>query len=240
MISDALNDRFQHDLDAMLAHAASGAGLVYICNPNNPTSTATPRKDLESFISRLPASCYVLIDEAYHHYAIESGTYMSFLDRPLNDSRVIVSRTFSHAYGLAGLRVGYGIASVEAAKRMRAFSTQQSVNMVAARAAIAALEDKAGLAAAVKRNSDSRQEFRNLARTRSLKPVDSQTNFVMMDTYNPSNMIIHHFRQNNILIAPVSLTLDTSIRVSLGRPEEMEAFWRAWDTLPIDKLSIKH
>ncbi len=239
VISDPLNSRFQHDLDAMLAHSA-GAGLVYICNPNNPTATLTPRNDLETFISRLPASCHVLIDEAYQDYVVKSPAHASFLDLPLNDERVIVSRTFSHAYGLAGLRVGYGIGSVEAAKRMRTLVTQQSVNIVAARAAIAALDDSSGLAESVKRNADSRQAFRNRATTRSLKPVDSHANFVMMNTYNPANMLIHHFRQNNILIAPVSLTLDTYIRVSLGRPEEMAAFWNAWDILPIDKLSIRH
>jgi histidinol-phosphate aminotransferase len=123
---------------------------------------------------------------------------------------------------------------------MRAFVTQESVNMIAARAAIAALDDTTGLSESVKRNTDSRQEFRNWATNRSLKPVDSHANFVMMNTYNPANILIHHFRQNNILIAPVSLTLDTYIRVSLGRPEEMAAFWRAWDTLPIDKSSIRH
>jgi histidinol-phosphate aminotransferase len=239
VISDPLNNRFQHDLDAMLAHSA-GAGLVYICNPNNPSATVIPRSDLENFISRLPASCHVLVDEAYHDYVVKSSVFASFLDGHLNDDRVIVSRTFSHAYGLAGLRVGYGIASPDAAKRMRAFVTQESVNTIAARAAIAALDDTAGLTESVKRNADSRQAFRNLATTRSLKPVDSHTNFVMMNTYNPANMLIHHFRQNNILIAPVSLTLDTYIRVSLGRPEEMAAFWRAWDTLPIDKSSIRH
>lgn len=239
VISYPLNNRYQHDLDAMLAHAA-GAGLVYICNPNNPTATVTPRSDLERFISRLPASCYVLIDEAYHDYVVKSSAYESFLDRPLNNSHVIVTRTFSHAYGLAGLRVGYGIASAEAATRMRALATQENVNTIAVRAAIAALEDTAGLSESVKRNADSRQEFRNWATSRSLKPVDSQANFVMMNTYNPANMLIHHFRQNNILIAPVSLALDTYVRISLGRPEEMAAFWRAWDTLPIDKSSIRH
>jgi len=239
VITDPLNDRFQHDLDAMLAHA-NGAGLVYICNPNSPTATLTPRSDLESFISRLPESCYVLIDEAYHEYVVKSSVYASFLDHPSNNGRVIVSRTFSHAYGLAGLRVGYGIASAGVARRMRAFITQESVNVIAARAAIAALDDTAGLDESVKRNADARQEFRNSATNRSLKPVDSHANFVMMNTYNPANMLSHHFRQNNILIAPVSLTMDTYIRVSLGSLEEMAAFWRAWDTLPIDKSSIRH
>jgi histidinol-phosphate aminotransferase len=239
VISDPLNNRFQHDLDAMLARSAR-ASLVYICNPNNPTATVTPRGDLENFISRLPSSCFVLVDEAYHDYVVKSSVYVSFLDRPLSDDRVIVSRTFSHAYGLAGLRVGYGIASPDAAKRMRSVITQESVNTIAAQTAIAALDDVAGLNESVKRNADSRQAFRNRATSRSLKPVDSHANFVIMNTYNPANMLIHHFRQNNILIAPVSLALDTYVRVSLGRQEEMAEFWRVWDTLPIDKSSIRH
>jgi histidinol-phosphate aminotransferase len=240
VISDPLDHWLHHDLDAMLTHAASGAGLVYICNPNNPTGTITPQIDVERFISRLPSSCYVLIDEAYYHYAGLSSINASFLDRPLHDSRIIVSRTFSHVYGLAGLRVGYCIASPEVAGRMRAFATADGVSTLAARAAIAALDDTASVVEFVKRNTNDRQEFRNKCTSRSLKPPDSSANFVALDTFNPATMIIQHFRANNILIAPVSLLWDTWIRVSLGKPEEMNAFWRTWDTLPIDKTTIRH
>jgi histidinol-phosphate aminotransferase len=240
VISDALNRRFGHDLDAMLAHAETSAGVVYICNPNNPTGSITARSALQDFISRLPASCYVLIDEAYHHFAEQSGSYVSFLDRPLSDPRVIVTRTFSHAYGLAGLRVGYGIASAKVAKQMRAFATAESVGTLAAVGAMAALEDAASLKEFIRRNTDDRQEFTNRAITRRLKPLDSHTNFVALDTSNPTNVIIQHFRSNNILIAPVSLAWDTWIRVSLGKAEDMKAFWRIWDTLPIDKFNVRH
>jgi histidinol-phosphate aminotransferase len=240
VISDPLNRRFYHDLDTMLGHAGASTGLVYICNPNNPTGSITPRPDLEKFISRLPSSSYILIDEAYHHYAGQSSACASFLDRPLNDPRIIVSRTFSHVYGLAGLRVGYGIAPAEVARRMRAFATADGVSTLGVRAAIAALDDTASMREFVKRNTDDRQEFNNEAMGRSLKPLDSHANFVALDTFNPANMIIQHFRSNNILIAPVSLLWDTWIRVSLGKPEEMKAFWRTWDTLPIDKSTIRH
>ncbi|MBZ5651810.1 MAG: histidinol-phosphate aminotransferase family protein [Acidobacteriia bacterium] len=240
VISDPLTPRFHHDLDAMLAHAGASAGLVYICNPNNPTASITPRADLEKFISRLPGSCYILIDEAYHHYAEPSSAYASFLDQPLNDPRIIVSRTFSHIYGLAGLRVGYGIASAETATRLRAFGTVNAVSTLAIRAAIAALDDTASLKEFVKKNTDARQEFVNTALTRSIKQRESHTNFFAVETFNPAIMVIQHFRANNILIAPVSLSWDTWIRVSLGKPEEMNAFWRAWDTLPIDKSAIRH
>jgi histidinol-phosphate aminotransferase len=240
VISDPLTPRFYHDLDAMLAHAGTSTGLVYICNPNNPTASITPRAELDKFISRLPSSCCILVDEAYHHYAGQSGTYASFLDRPFNDPRVVVTRTFSHVYGLAGLRVGYGVASAEIAQRMRGFATEDGVSTIAVRAAIAALDDAVSLSEFVKKNADDRQEFYNEASTRSLKPLDSHANFIALDTFNPANVIIQHFRSNNILIAPVSLLWDTWIRVSLGKPKEMSSFWRTWDTLPIDKSSIRH
>jgi histidinol-phosphate aminotransferase len=238
--SDPVNRHFQHDLDAMLAHAGPSTSLVYICNPNNPTASITPRADLEQFISRLPPSCCILIDEAYHHYALRSAAYVSFLDQPLNDPRIVVSRTFSHIYGLAGLRVGYGIASPETATRMRAFGTVDAVSTLGIRAAIAALADTASLRRFIEKNNDARQEFVNAAFAHNFKQRDSHTNFFAVDTANPATLVIEHFRANNILIAPISLSWDTWIRVSLGKPEEMRAFWRTWDTLPIDKSAIRH
>ena len=80
----------------------------------------------------------------------------------------------------------------------------------------------------------------NTAFTRKFKQRESHANFFALDTSNPANMVIQHFRANNILTAPVSLSWDTWIRVSLGKPEEMNAFWRTWDTLPIDKSTIRH
>src|SRR4051794_33397496 len=99
-----------YDLDAMLAHADAATGLVYICNPNDPTGRVTRRRDLEAFIRRLPQTTHVVIDEAYHHYVGGSSDYASFLDVPMDDRRVVVTRSFSNAHGLAGLRVGYAIA----------------------------------------------------------------------------------------------------------------------------------
>src|SRR6266849_636278 len=130
-----LNKRYEHDLPVMLDRAfavagsagsspgtatAASAGLVYIVNPNNPTGSLTPRKDIEAFLAKLPASIPVLIDEAYHHFATPGGAYESFLDRPINDSRLIVARTFSKIYGLAGMRIGYGVATPEMANRLAA------------------------------------------------------------------------------------------------------------------------
>ena len=95
VVSLRLTPHFGHDLDAMSQRLDENAALVYICNPNNPTGTLTPRADLELFIKRLPPNTQILIDEAYHHYAGESARYQSFIDRPVENERVIVTRTFS-------------------------------------------------------------------------------------------------------------------------------------------------
>ena len=232
VVSIPLTQESAHDLDSMLRQAGVSTGLVYICNPNNPTATITPRKDLESFISKLPASCYVLIDEAYHHYALPSSLYSSFIENPIHDDRVIVSRTFSGAYGLAGLRLGYGVASARLIELMRAQVTSHSVNGIAARGAASALEDTESLGDCIKRNVDDRQEFVNQATARMLKPIDSHTNFVMMNTRHSAEDVISHLRRHNVQIGRRFPAMDTHVRVSLGTPEDMRAFWRAWDTLP--------
>src|SRR5260370_1386848 len=104
-----LTKDFAHDVSAMREQLGDDPGLVYICNPNNPTASLTPRKDLDGLISKLPSQTYVLIDEAYHHYATDSRDYVSFLDRPTESDRVIVLRTFSKVYALPGIRLGYGL-----------------------------------------------------------------------------------------------------------------------------------
>ncbi len=170
-----LNKMFEHDLPTMLDRANSSAGLVYIVNPNNPTGSLTPRKDIDAFLAKLPASIPVLVDEAYHHFAAPGGAYESFLDRPINDSRLIVARTFSKIYGLAGMRIGYAVATPEMAKRLAAGFPGWSVSVVSARAASAALDDVDYVRLGVKRNSGDRQEFMTQANTRGLLPPAGKT-----------------------------------------------------------------
>jgi histidinol-phosphate aminotransferase len=240
IVSVPLNREFAHDLDGMLARINSSSTLVYICNPNNPTASITPRKDLETFISKLPATCHVLIDEAYHHFAGQSSMYASFIEHPVKDERVIVCRTFSKVYGLAGLRLGYAIAAPAMIDKLNAYMTFSSVNVIVAKTAVAAMDDSASVSESVRKNADERQEFFNQAMARMLKPIDSHANFVMMDTHHPAREIIEHFRKNNVLIGRPFPPMDTHVRISLGLPEEMRAFWRTWDTLPYAKGQMQH
>jgi histidinol-phosphate aminotransferase len=232
IISLPLNKEFAHDLRGMLAQVDAATTLIYLCNPNNPTGSITPRSDLENFISKLPANCYVLIDEAYHHFVRPSDKYASFLDHPAANGRVIVSRTFSKVYGLAGLRLGYGVAEAGVAQRLSSYLTQDSVNGLVVKAAIAALADDASVREFVQRNAAVRQEFLHEATERNLKPIDSEANFVMMDAKVPAPAVIDHFRRKNILIGRRFPPLETYVRISLGTPAEMQSFWRVWDRLP--------
>ena len=227
-----------HDLDAMLARAGSSAGVVSICNPNNPTGTLTARRDLEAFIRRLPGTAIVVIDEAYHHYAGESSEYASFIDRPIDDDRVIVTRTFSAVYGLAGLRVGYGVAAPQVARRLAACGLPESVNVVAARAAAAALDDQEHVRLSVARNIDDRQEFYNQCHARMLRAIDSLANFVMLNSGGPAAEAIEHFRKHDVTIGPSIAGFDKCVRISLGTPVEMAAFWRAWDRMSMRKMTM--
>jgi histidinol-phosphate aminotransferase len=227
-----LNKRYEHDLAAMQDAARASTGIVYIVNPNNPTGTITPRKDIEAFIGKLPSDVIVLIDEAYHHFVTPNTAYESFLERHFDDPRIVVSRTFSKIYGLAGMRIGYAVATPELAKKLPAGFPNWSVSVVSARAASAALDDVDYVLLGIKRNTDDRQEFMNQVNARMLRAIDSQANFVMVNPMRPPDEVIEHLKKNHILIGPKYPVLDKYIRVSLGTPNEMQAFWRAWDLLP--------
>jgi histidinol-phosphate aminotransferase len=221
-----------HDLDAMFARVDANTGLVYVCNPNNPTGSLTSRQDLERFIRRLPDTTHVLIDEAYHYYVGGSSDYASFIDRPLHDRRIVVTRSFSTVHGLAGLRVGYGVAHPEVVARLESTAVSTDVPSLAALAAITSLDDPDYVAAVIKRNTDDRQEFYNQANARMLRTIDSQANFVLLNTGRDGVGLVEHFRQNSVLVAGPFQPFDKYIRVSLGTPAEMREFWRVWDLLP--------
>jgi histidinol-phosphate aminotransferase len=233
VISVPLRSDYSYDLDAMLSHASASTGLVYICNPNNPTGSLTRRSELQAFIGKLPAGAYVLVDEAYHHYVGGSSEYASFIDRPLNNSRVIVTRTFSTIHGLAGLRAGYAVAAPETAAALSDHGLANNLNGVAALAATAALGDTEHVRISARRNADDRQEFCNQANARMLRTIDSHANFVMLNTARPAVEIVEHFRKNGVLVSGPFPTFDKYIRVSLGAPAEMREFWRVWDLMPV-------
>jgi histidinol-phosphate aminotransferase len=227
-----LTATYAHDLDAMLARAGSDSGLVYICNPNNPTASLTPRRDIEIFLRKLPASTYVLIDEAYHHFATDSPDYQSFIEKPVDNPRVIVARTFSKIYGMAGLRLGYSVATLETTASMQKWQLEDNGNMIALHTGIAALADDAAMRAAVARNAADRREFLRQAGVRKLHAIPSFANFGMIETGRPVRQVIQHFRDDNIAVGRPFPRMENFLRVSFSKPDDMAAFWQTWDKLP--------
>jgi histidinol-phosphate aminotransferase len=232
VIKVPLAANFAHDLGAMLKAAGSDAGLVYICNPNNPTGNLTPRADLEDFIRKLPKNTRVLMDEAYHDFVPASPEYASFLDRPLDDDRIIVARTFSKIYGLAGMRLGYGVAGKDTAAQLRKQRLQDSLNIFVMRCALTSMDDAAGHQMAVARNAADRQEFMRQAAARNLKPIPSSANFVMLETGRPIQTVIDFFAKRLVKVGRPFPPLAKQARISLGTPEQMTEFWRVWDEMP--------
>ena len=238
VVAVPLTKRYAHDLDAMAHRTDTSTSLVYICNPNNPTGTLTPRGDLELFMRKLPTTVHVVVDEAYHHYVGGSSTYASFIDHPIDDSRVIITRTFSKIHGLAGSRIGYAIASSPVARRLSSYRLLDGVNVVAANAALAALDDVEHLRTSAQRNTDDREEFFNQANARMLRTIDSHTNFVMLNAGRPAEELVEHFEKNNIFLPRPVGAMSNYVRVSLGTAAEMVEFWHVWDLLPPPKMSM--
>src|SRR5438552_11187152 len=133
-----LTSTFAHDLPKMLA-AAKG-GLIYVCNPNNPTASITSKNELREFIGKTPRETTILVDEAYYHYA-DSPDYESMIPLVKDHPNLTVSRTFSKIYGMAGLRCGYCVAQKDTIKRIRPHQMWDSVNIMALAAASASLND---------------------------------------------------------------------------------------------------
>jgi histidinol-phosphate aminotransferase len=225
-----LTKRYTHGLEAMIRRTDASTGLIYVCNPNNPTGGLTPKGDLESFFDRVPRSVGILIDEAYHDFVPPTSTYTTWVGRAASDPRLIVTRTLSKVYGMAGLRVGYAVASSDTSKRLAQRRLAMGVNIVAARAANAALGDQAYVRRIVERVADDRQEFYNQANARMLRSLDSVTNFVMLKTLRLGTEVAEQLREKGILVASGYPGFGYYIRVSLGSPQDMTEFWRAWDT----------
>jgi histidinol-phosphate aminotransferase len=228
VIKIPLTSDYAHDLDAMVAKAPESGALIYLCNPNNPTASLTPAAKIEAFLNSLPPNVTVLIDEAYHHFAMGAPQYRSLLDG--KNPRVLVARTFSKVYALAGMRLGYAVSTAETIKQLRSYQTHDNINIAVASCGTVALNDDDAMHAAVARNASDRDAFMRQAQARGLKVIPSYTNFAMFEANRPVKQVIAYFEQQNIRIGRPFPPLMTQVRITFGKPEEMSAFWKTWDS----------
>ena len=218
----ALDGNMRLDLSRMESRVTDNTGAVYVCNPNNPTGTIVDPDDLRGFVSAVSRCTTVLVDEAYIDLTDEPQRN-SMADQVKAGMNVIVSRTFSEVYGMAGLRVGYGLGRPDIISRLE--QRRISIpNLLGTHAALASYGDDEFLAR-------SREVVRTgIARAyrffdeMSLRYLPIQGNFILFDTGRPSADFYHHMRDRNVLVAPMTEPLDSWVRVSIGRLEHMDVF----------------
>lgn len=221
-----LNSDYAHDLPQMLA-ATSDAGLVYICNPNNPTASITPKEQIRAFLRKVPSQTVVLIDEAYHHY-VESNDYESVIPLLTQYPNLMVARTFSKVYGMAGLRCGYCVARPELIRLMRGQQTQDSVNIMALVAALASLTDAAQVEQGRRRNSEVKKFVYDELDKLGFKFIPSHANFLMVDLRRQVKPVIAAMRERNVQVGRVFPALPNFMRVTIGTRPQMDAFVSAF------------
>jgi len=221
-----LTKDFRHDLRKMADACNETTGLVYICNPNNPTGTVVGREEMTAFLARVPPKTIVLVDEAYHHF-VEDPAYGSAIELMGRYPNLVVARTFSKIYGMAGLRLGYAVASEANAQIIGRQASWNNVNAAGLAAALAGLSDPDLVASQRKLFTDTRKWLCAGLDREKRRYIPSQTNFLMIDVRSDVAPIIRAFRERKILVGRKFPSMPNWLRVSIGRRNEMEAFLAA-------------
>jgi histidinol-phosphate aminotransferase len=213
----------RHDLPRMAAACTSKTGLVYVCNPNNPTGTIVSRAEMADFIPRVPATALILVDEAYFHFVEDPG-YDTALGWIGEHPNVVVVRTFSKVYGMAGMRLGYAVGAKETIARMRPHLLYSNANATVLAAAETSLGDTEYVASCRQRINGTRQWLADQLAKDGWQVVPSHTNFVMIDMTRDVQPIIESFRERNIDVGRRFPSMSNFLRVTIGTQPEMEKF----------------
>ncbi len=223
LLSVPLDARYGHDLTRMreVAEETENPALVYICNPNHPTGTITACADLDAWISDARQNVNFLIDEAYFEYA-DHAAYWSSVKWINERPNVLVVRTFSKIYGMAGMRLGYGLAHEATIENLDRFKSSNSANYLALVAAQASLQDSGLIERSIEANTAGRQILYDCLDELDIEYLPSHTNFVMHRITGDLDVYIERMLEQNIKVGrPFPPMLDYN-RVSIGLPEEME------------------
>jgi histidinol-phosphate aminotransferase len=226
-----LTKDYRHDLDAMAAKCNANTGLVYVCNPNNPTGTIVSREELAAFVDRVPSSAIILVDEAYFDF-VTDPRYGTAIDLIPQHPNVIVSRTFSKVYGMAGMRLGYGVGTKEATERLRPYNLQPfNGNAAVLAAARASLADREHIVECGKKMNATRDWLSDRLLKDGRKVIPSQANFVMIDLNRDVQPVVEAFRAKKILVGRRFAAMPNFLRVSIGTRPEMQQFLAALDEI---------
>jgi len=218
-----LTTDFRHDLPRMAEACDASTGLVYVCNPNNPTGTIVSGDEMAAFACRVPAGTTILVDEAYHHF-VEDPRYRSSCELIAAHPNVVVARTFSKIYGMAGLRLGYAIGAEPRIKAMAPFASWSNTNSAVLAASLECLADPDLVPRQKKTLNDTRRWLVAELAKQGRRTMPSETNFVMIDVGADVTPVIEAFRSRKILVGRKFGSLPNWLRVSLGTRPQTEAF----------------
>lgn len=221
---------FGHDLEAMVDSIASDTKLLFVANPNNPTGTFVEGEKIAAILKRIPSNVVVVLDEAYTEY-LPANLHYDALAWVRQYPNLIVSRTFSKAYGLAGLRVGFGIAHPELTDLLNRIRQPFNVNSLAQAAAVAALNDDEYLHESAKLNADGYRQMTDAFTQMGIEFVPSHGNFVLFragDDDGAGARVNLELLKKGVIVRPVgNYGLPQWLRVSIGLPHENEVFLKA-------------
>ena len=220
---------YRQDIPAMIRATRQNyrdVGLVYMCNPNNPTGRLVTKDEIRQLLDGIPEDVPVLIDEAYHHF-VDDPTYATSVPYVIEGRQVIVARTFSKIAALAGMRLGYALAPKMLVQKMRVNSTG-SINALVRYGGVAALKDTESQAWVKKTTIDLRTKTTKELASLGYASIPSDANFFMVHLKRPVQPVIDDFKKKGVLVGRPFPPLNEHLRVSIGTPDEMSRFMVAF------------
>jgi len=213
-------DNGVHDLDKMLKQIDENTKMIFVCNPNNPSGTYVNEETFTSFLKKVPKDVLVISDEAYCEY-VTAEDYPNTLPLLNEYPNLMILRTFSKAYGLASLRVGYGVASAELIKEIDPGRGPFNTNTIAQKAALTALDDQEFIQSCYEKNKQEMKKYVEFCERYQFDYFPSQANFILMDLKKPGGQIFDYLLSKGFITRNgEALGFPTSIRITLGTPEQ--------------------
>jgi histidinol-phosphate aminotransferase len=221
---------YKHDLPKMWEAAALVGGFIFFCNPANPSGTFIKKQEVEKFVRQVPSGVVLLIDEAYFDY-VDTPEYESCIRFVKEGLPVLVSRTFSKVYGMAGLRIGYAVGHKDLVRQMADRRLSSSPNQIASAAALAALKEDDFVSKISKLNGQVKQDLYRELQSMGLEFIPSQTNFVMINLRRPVQPMIDALAKRGVFVGRLFASMPQHMRVSLGTADEMKRFLKEFKEL---------
>ncbi len=215
---------WRHDLQKMASKVTKKTKIVFIANPNNPTGTINTKAELNTFMKRIPKKILVIVDEAYYEY-VASSDYADSMKYFREGRNILILRTFSKIYGLAGLRIGYGIAGAEIIDAMNRIRQPFNVNSLAQRAAVAALKDEKHLEKTKLTNEKGKEYLYKELEALKITYIPTEANFIYILLKDMTSVEIYNsLLGKGVIIRPMG---ENTIRVTIGLPKENRKFIKA-------------